>query len=103
MVSSERIISLGKTGFIFNLSLCLYTVIRKTAQYNEIHRETLALFLSWKKEQNHHQAMLDSPQGIKFQKRSPTKLKVGKPLRGGNLGKETHDFLVRGIIRKPRP
>lgn len=46
MVSSERIISLGKTGFIFNLSLCLYTVIRKTAQYTEIHRETLALFLS---------------------------------------------------------
>jgi len=39
--------------------------------------------------------MLDSPQGIKFKKRSPTKLKVGKPLRGRNLGKETHDFLVR--------
>ena len=39
--------------------------------------------------------MLASPQGIKFKKRSPTKLKVGKPLRGRNLGKETHDFLVR--------
>jgi hypothetical protein len=53
-----------------------------------------------KRPKNHHQVMLDDPQGINTLKRPPTKLKLRKPQRGRNSGEKNSQLPCEGKIRK---